>query len=61
MVLVCVYFMQSYNIVIDEIIVASVINTDFTEIKSFLNFKIVLFKFIKILTQINTKFMRKIL
>lgn len=53
--------MQSYNIVIDEIIVASVINTDFTEIKSFLNFKIVLFKFIKILTQTNTKFMRKIL
>lgn len=42
--------MQSYNIVIDEIIVASVINTDFTEIKSFLNFKIILFKFIKILT-----------
>ena len=40
---VCVYFMQSYNIVIDEIIVASVINTDFTEIKSFLNFKITLF------------------
>lgn len=40
---VCVYFMQSYNIVIDEIIVASVINTDFIEIKSFLNFKITLF------------------
>lgn len=58
---VCVYFMQSYNIVIDEIIVTSVINTDFTEIKSFLNFKITLFKFIKIPTRINTKFMRKIL
>ncbi len=53
--------MQRYNIVIDEIIVASVINTDFIKIKSFLNFKIVLFKFIKIPTQINTKFMRKIL